>query len=267
MWYTLDGGITNVTYGTNTTFNQCEWDGLLNGTVTITFYANDTAGNNGSASGSILIDIFAPSIAINFPTPGRTFNSTAPRFNVTIIDCNLNDTWYTIDGGATNFTFSSNGTIDQTAWDGQVDGSITLIFYANDTLGNVNSVQVIIVKDTIDPIIIIYTPTDDQLLGPIAPSFSVWSNDTNLDTLWYTIDNGNTNITYGTNTTFNQGEWDGLLNGTVTITFYANDSAGHNGSASVTNIIITKFLHRINYFKFYQKMELNLKRKNELNKY
>ncbi|MBA7674133.1 hypothetical protein ES703_82340 [subsurface metagenome] len=46
IWYTLDGGITNISITfLSGSIVQTVWDGVSLGAVTITFYANDTLGN------------------------------------------------------------------------------------------------------------------------------------------------------------------------------------------------------------------------------
>ena len=52
MWYTIDGGINNITFTANGTIDQTSWetlwDSLAKGdTITIMFYANDTFGHLG----------------------------------------------------------------------------------------------------------------------------------------------------------------------------------------------------------------------------
>lgn len=44
MWYSLDGGLTNYTFNSNSTINQAGWNILPEGQVTITFYARDILG-------------------------------------------------------------------------------------------------------------------------------------------------------------------------------------------------------------------------------
>ena len=45
--------------------------------------------------------------------------------------------WYTIDGGLINKTITEpTGNIDQTEWDKIGNGTATIRFYANDTIGN-----------------------------------------------------------------------------------------------------------------------------------
>ncbi len=243
-WYTIDGGTNNYTFsGTSGSINSGAWSVASNGTVTIIFYVNDTIGNLGSSQVIVRKDILAPTIAINSPTPGQIIGSTAPSFNVEITDPNLDTMWYTIDNGLTNFTFIVNGTIDQINWAAQFDGSITLIFYANDTSGNVGTSQVLIIKDTGGPAITINSPSDGQVFNITAPNFIVDINDINLDTMWYTIDNGITNITFIVNGTIDQNNWTAHIEGSVTLIFYANDTLGNIGSSQI--VIIKDILEPI----------------------
>lgn len=88
----------------------------------------------------------APTITIHSPSAGSRFGSTAPSFNVEVIDDYLFETWYSVDGGLYNYTFTENGQIDQPAWNAQPEGSITITFYAIDIAGNEASEDVIINK-------------------------------------------------------------------------------------------------------------------------
>jgi len=233
MWYTIDGGVTNITFSTNGTINQNNWTSHIDGPVTIIFYANDTFGLLNSAQVIINKDTSIPNINIISPSPDQLFGDSTPSFDVEISDPNLDTMWYTIDGGMTNITFMSNGTIDQNNWTGYIDGPVTILFYANDSVGYINSAQVIINKDTSIPNINIISPSPDQLFGDSAPSFDVEISDPNLDTMWYTIDGGMTNITFMSNGTIDQNNWTAHIDGPVTILFYANDSVGHINSAQV----------------------------------
>jgi hypothetical protein len=57
MWYSLDGGLTKYFFTANGTIDQEAWDALPEGSVTLTFYANDTAGNLSSESINIIKSI------------------------------------------------------------------------------------------------------------------------------------------------------------------------------------------------------------------
>jgi parallel beta-helix repeat protein len=88
----------------------------------------------------------APTITIISPKSGDTFGNSAPSFNVRIQDQLLDEMWYSIDGGLTNYTFTANGTIDQAAWDAISEGDVTLLFYANDILDNIGTESVTVIK-------------------------------------------------------------------------------------------------------------------------
>jgi len=176
-----------------------------------------------------------PSIIINSPSEDDVFGTSAPSFSVTITDNLLIETWYTLDGGLHNYTFTgSTGTIDQSAWDAMPYGVITLTFYASDIPGNINSTEVNIEKDSQVPIIVINSPSEDDVFGTSAPSFNVTITDTFLDKQWYTIDGGLHNYTFtGSNGTIDQSAWDAMPDGTITLTFYASGLPGNIGSAEV----------------------------------
>ncbi|MHA1988435.1 MAG: Ig-like domain-containing protein, partial [Promethearchaeota archaeon] len=212
---------------------------MWNGTFTVTqsgnydvyINATDLAGNTVTVGATTIEgDVTNPTITINSPTSNAIYSNVSPNFDVTISDINLNETWYTIDGGSTNYTFSgSTGTINQTAWNGEANGTVTIRFYANDTAGNLFWQEVAFRKDIEAPSISITSPTANELNGASAPSYDVTISDSSgISTQWYTIDGGSTNYTFvGSTGTINQAAWNGEANGTVIIRFYANDSIGN----------------------------------------
>jgi len=240
-WYTIDGGSNNYTITNNGTINQTAWDGRFNGTVTITFYANDSAGRTNFSEVVVRIDIIAPFITINSPEANDLFGINAPDFNISFVDNHLNDTWYTIDGGSNNYTFTVNGTINQTAWDGRANGTVTIKFYANDTIGNLNSSEVIVLIDIIAPNITIIAPLANENFGYGAPDFNITILEANLNTTWYFFDDEIINYTFsGLEGTINQSFWDSMDEGYHTLRFYANDTVGNVG---FNECVIIKFLH------------------------
>ncbi|MFX1572302.1 MAG: ABC transporter substrate-binding protein [Promethearchaeota archaeon] len=180
------------------------------------------------------IDRKSPMITINSPSENQVYGEFAPNFNVEVYDANLDTMWYTIDGGFTNITFITNGTIDQNNWSAQVDGPMEIIFYANDTLGHINSNQVIINKDTTVPEIIINSPSPDQVFRGNPPEFSLSINESNLESIWYTLDNGLVNITCEISGQIDQNYWNALKPGSYTLRFYANDTMGYKGFSEVS---------------------------------
>ncbi|MBY8988719.1 MAG: hypothetical protein KGD61_09715, partial [Candidatus Lokiarchaeota archaeon] len=178
----------------------------------------------------------APSIIIITPTHNQLFGITAPNYNVDMTDpSGVNTTWYTLDNGLTNTTFTTNGTINQSAWDGRPNGTVTIRFYANNTLGEGSSSQVTIRRDILAPSIIIISPTNNQLFGSIPPTFNLTIVEGNLDTTGYTLDGGATTYNFtGTSGTISQGRWDDRPNGNVTIRFYAFDTQGNLNYSEVS---------------------------------
>ncbi|MFX1376080.1 MAG: nitrous oxide reductase family maturation protein NosD [Promethearchaeota archaeon] len=181
-------------------------------------------------------DNIDPIIAIITPTPSDLFGVVAPDFDISIDEYSLNTTWYTIDEGATNITFTGlTGTINQTAWNARPNGTIAIKFYANDTSSNIGEEEIMVRKDTIAPNIVIITPTLNQGFKDSSPNFVLSIEEGNLNTTWYTIDGGATNITFtGLTGTINQALWTPLSEGPVTLGFYANDTLGRIGYAEIT---------------------------------
>jgi len=93
---------------------------------------------------------------------------------------------------------------------------------------------VIIYKDTGNPTVSITSPTGGEYFNATAPDYVVEISDSGspIDTMWYTI-NGGANIEFTVNGTIDQNNWTALADGPVTLTFYANDSAGNLNSDTV----------------------------------
>jgi parallel beta-helix repeat protein len=194
------------------------------------------SGPTGSKDYLPIWDNSAPNITINSPNPGDVFGFDAPNFVVMIKEAYLDTMWYIIEGIATNFTFTTNNTIDQTSWNALTDGNVTLTFYANDSIGNTNFKDVIVIKDTIAPRINVITPTENENFNTSAPDFMVEIKDPHLDTMWYTLDGIATKFIFTQNDTIDQTTWDALADGSVIITFYANDTAGNSAFKDISVI-------------------------------
>jgi len=82
--------------------------------------------------------------------------------------------------------------------------------------------------DDLPPNIIINSPSVDEIFGNSAPGYNLTIIEPNIHTMWYTLDSGTTNFTFTELTgTINQALWDSISEGSVTIRFYVNDSAGN----------------------------------------
>jgi hypothetical protein len=197
IWYTLDGGVNNYTGALSGTIDSTAWSNTGQGSVTITFYVNDSAGNWDSMSVGINRDTIDPSIdSIDSPSPGAWFNSAPPGYSLIITEANRDKIWYTLDGGVNNYTGALSGTIDSTAWSNAGQGSVTIIFYVNDSAGNWDFMSVDINRDTIDPSIdSIDSPLTGTWFASAPPSYSLSITEANPDEIWYTLDGGVNNYT------------------------------------------------------------------------
>jgi len=236
MWYWIFNSTyqsLNITFTENETIDPTEWDALSNGEYTIRFYANDTLGNINFSGVNVTKDIYAIFIDIISPLDDDMFGVDAPSFNVEISSAFLNTTWYTLDEGLNNYIFTENGTINEAAWDTLPDGVVRMRFYANNTLGDIKFAIVNVMKDGSPPIINITYPTENQVFGVDAPSFSVDIVDPNLDSMWYTVNSSAIKFIFTQDGGIDQTTWDALADGDVLLTFYANDTLGNLASEDI----------------------------------
>ena len=199
-----------------------------------------TAGCGTIVNGDSFVYLFhlavLPHIEIHSPILNQLYGLNAPEFSITPYSLYpINTTWYTLDGGLSNYTFSGlTGVINQTAWDKIEDGVLTVRFYANNSLGHVDFKDVQIFKESINPVISIHYPRDYEKFGNEAPIFTISIVEENLKSTWYTIDNLSGTFPFSDLTgIISQNVWSYLPEGPVNISFYAQDEAGNIGSESV----------------------------------
>lgn len=200
-------------------------------------------GNGGGVNGQSLVYLFqlavSPIIFINSPLLNQSYGLNPPEFSITAYSFYpINTSWYTLDNGATNHTFSDSiGVINQTVWDSSAEGNITIGFYANNSLGQVAFKDVQIIKDTIFPEILIHSPSYNAKFGSTAPAFSISITEDNLKSTWYSIGNFSYEFLFsGLTGLIDQNVWNYVPEGYVNITFYAEDEAGNIGSEVVSVI-------------------------------
>ncbi|MFX1314477.1 MAG: hypothetical protein ACFE9T_01315, partial [Promethearchaeota archaeon] len=237
MWYQLTDGITTTSAREWTdTIHIDDWNVMAHGLVTIIFYANDSVNNLGFESISIYKDIIGPTIIINYPQQNEVYGKTAPTCSVTFSDVNgVNASWYQLANGTfTTFSRTWTGSIDINDWTLMANGTITIIFYANDTLGNIAMVNVSIYKDIIAPMIIINDPQEGELFGFTPPAIDLNIIDPHLESVLYQLTNGSiwTDVREWPGFIY-QADWEQIGNGTVTILFIASDSVNNFASRTL----------------------------------
>ena len=129
--------------------------------------------------GSEVITSDPPEITITTPVSDEFFGSTAPNFDISINDPNVDSIWYTLDNGITNITTNNlSGSINQTEWDFILTTQATIKFYAKDIWGVEDSAEVTVKKDTIAPTSLIsYLPYKTPNIVNESTSFSLSAND------------------------------------------------------------------------------------------
>ncbi len=199
----------------------------------------DTLGNTRAVTVPIFKDLTPPALAVAFPK-GTCGNQTihgfdAPAYTLTAQDSFLDKCWYEIAGVTGAFPASTTGTIDAGAWASLGNQSVAITFYANDTVGHVASLQITLYRDVIAPAISILNPTPWQVLGSTGPAFSITIDEAYLARAWIAVEGAASNYTIGSCTGYIPSSiWEQSANGTVLVTFYANDTAGNLGCAHIT---------------------------------
>ncbi|HMF34461.1 MAG TPA: hypothetical protein VKK79_23770, partial [Candidatus Lokiarchaeia archaeon] len=236
--YTFDNGATNFTLGSTNgsiagIFDAATWNSLPNGTVTLQFFTNNSAGNWTVVMFSLRKDIFAPVFASTGIVAGEVFGSAAPSFSLSIIGVNLAQVWYSCDNGATNYTCSLTGTL-ASGWAALGNGSVTVSFWAQDAVGNVTRFDIGVQKDIAKPVITIVYPAAGDVLTD-GMTFSLRIAEANLNATWYTISSDQTKHFFnGLSGEIDITSWANLPDGNVTIHFFANDTAGNEASVDIT---------------------------------
>ncbi|MFX1552963.1 MAG: hypothetical protein ACFFBV_03470, partial [Promethearchaeota archaeon] len=177
----------------------------------------------------------APTIQINSPVNYTLYGKIAPNFSITIIGGLANYSWYEfLKTGESSAPIKLNGimnenvtgTYNQSLWNNLSNGTATIRFYANNSLGEVGQADVIVRIDINDPTINIIYPIGG-FFNSTAPEFTVEIEDPNLEKMWYTLNTNSTKHFFEDNGIIDQDAWNFLSEGIVNITFFANDSVSN----------------------------------------
>ncbi|TFF88659.1 MAG: hypothetical protein EU548_08565, partial [Promethearchaeota archaeon] len=187
-------------------------------------------------------DDLAPNIDILSPND-NSYHGDPPIIDISVSDAGgINETWYTIIGSGENYTVeTSSFELNSTLWMDQAQGSFTIRVFANDSAGNLGYEDVILIKDTINPFLMINSPLTGAPFGTTPPTINLTITELHLFQFWFTINDSSTiNLVVA-----NSGEnifsidnsiWDLIPEGHVLISFFANDTVGNSGTISVTII-------------------------------
>ena len=216
MGYSLDGA-ANVTLSGNTTLTS-----LSITPHSIIVYANDTLDNMGHSDPVLFtIDTGLPTVTLLSPE-NRTYSTGMVALTFTVDNAT---SWmgYSLDGAA-NTTILGNTTLSL------LEGSHSVVVYANDTLGKMGA------SDTVH-FTVSFIPPNIMVLSPENRTYS-----SSMVALTFTVDNvtswmgysldGQSNTTTLENTTLT------LLEGSHSVVVYANDTLGKMGSSDTVHFTV-----------------------------
>ncbi|MBI3588351.1 hypothetical protein HY095_04095, partial [Candidatus Micrarchaeota archaeon] len=198
-------------------------------------YLYDELGEGATSNpltGNYSTDSTPPAITVTTPA-NATYNTGNITLSIITSEA-ASSAWYSLEGGA-NATMSNDSS---THWNKTLsalsDGTHSVTFYANDSVGNVGSSPAI--SFSIDK-----TPPSITILSPANGSYRTASNvpiiiSSNEALSWagYRINGGALANLANTTTT----NWNATISladeSTFNLTIYANDTAGNQGNATIT---------------------------------
>lgn len=230
----------------NINYSNYDLSGFSEGDNHILARIYDNLENTETKSFDIILDTIFPSITINNPLNNDylkgSFNLNADVIDTNRIDSSVNYEFGICSGVMTfgsgnNFVKNSINSVSCTAG---VDGIYNITINSSDLAGNKNSSYISVTIDNTIPIIQIENPLENQVLSGL--NYDIYSivNETNLDEVEYQIDSNGQKVVSCSLISGNSNNCSatmnisGLSDGSHTLTFYANDSAGNINQDSIS---------------------------------
>ncbi|MFH1212434.1 MAG: LamG-like jellyroll fold domain-containing protein, partial [Candidatus Woesearchaeota archaeon] len=176
---------------------------LSEGNHSFTAYAVNSHGNiNQTEKREITLDISSPSISIDSPL-AQVYFSENQTVDISASDPRLDSIWFNWNGTNQDYSTPINVTF--------TEGVHTLIAFANDTAGNMNSENVtftinLSATDYISPTIAIHSPAADGIYDNETILVNITAFDTSgVDNIWYNHNGTDNNYTSPEIVYFGQG--------------------------------------------------------------
>jgi hypothetical protein len=194
----------------------------------------------------VLIDNFTVSkrgafLDVDTPFNSQLFGQIPLDYNISINRKKTNPSWFTIDSAwyslngsdDKHFFSGTSGVIDELAWNDLGNGSFSIDFFINDSLGNIITDRRTCKKDLYPPEIKVNSPSNNTVFGKSAPSINISILDPHLDRAWYRFNNDSSQREIlDSQIMIDPTEWSNLPNGSLVIEFSAIDI--------VNNTIVTR---------------------------
>ena len=213
---------------------EANFTNLADGTYTYTAHVQDISGNINQAEIRTVIvdyeDVESPEITIKSPNP-LTYSVSSVWFNVSLTDSDTDWCGYSLDG-AENVTMNKADARNFYMLDNSMaEAEYTVVFYCNDTSGNMGLSEVRSFEVNYPPHITVESPENGDIYFASSIWFNVTLADSDTDWCGYSL-NGTANVTmetddathfYFLNETIYKGNHD--------VVFYCNDSNGFFSSS------------------------------------
>ncbi len=221
----IDGGDWELTVTTTTEFTS-----VSEGSHTVDVMATDLAGNTDTDSVTFDVDVddTAPIITVTSPEDGEllSVNSVTAEWTVTDGDTGIDTVEYKFDAADwVETTASGSVTLSDLA-----EGDHTFSVRAEDNAGNSAVVPVQFVVDTLDPTVVITSPTDGATLGTVDVTVEYTTDGTGsaIDVVERSVDGGAWEAAGASSTLV-----ESLDEGVHTVDIRVTDGAGHQATAGV----------------------------------
>ena len=84
------------------------------------------------------------------------------------------------------------------------------------------------------PSLLIESPNEGQIVGPISPEYKLTTSSIHIDTIWYNLNNSVNDTITSLTGKINQSVWEAIGEGNVNVRFYANDTLGNLNYTEIT---------------------------------
>ena len=163
-WLLIDGTVVKHWSGDGTFTYSWDTTSVTDGSHEIVAYANDTVGHQASYSITVVVDNTPPDVSISSPQNNSVVHDTI-TIELSSSDLHPDKTWLSIDdivvkswSGDGDFTYDWDTTTTS-------DGQHSIVAYANDTVGNVGSYDIVVTVDNTPPSVTITSPSNDSTVG------------------------------------------------------------------------------------------------------
>jgi len=246
-WYTLDGGINNVSSSDCSDFSYTTLINSTEGDNNWVIYANDSSGVVESNSVTFFVDSIFPIVSVTSPSDPAALAQTQFTISLDITEANPNSasvrvydsSWNLLlfevlsSSGNDNFQYPSAGSVS--------DGTYYYNITADDGVGHVSVYSGTVTLDNVAPY---WSGEKNQSENVYAPGKSygfniTWNDDlTGIESVWIDFDGVNNSVSgSGADYAFSAND---LAAGSYGYIWYGNDSAGNVNSTGLLSYTIDK---------------------------